>query len=127
MEPARPRAAPNRTARGRADSIIDTSLHNSFQLQPRWIGFSEDDAEPNRRRRKYAAAKLRFCFKALSVKLRGSHAPLRRTMPSTLLTFLCRPAAANQEAHQKINNDRRGNGKEKRTNKRGPKGWPNNK
>ena len=92
MEPARPRAA----------------------LASRWIGFSEDDAEPNRRRREYPAAKPRFSVDAL------------RTTRSTLLTYLRCPGAADEQSHEKINNDRRRNGKEERPNERGPEGGPNN-
>ena len=39
--------------------------------------------------------------------------------------FLRGSCAADQQAHEKINNDRRGNGQEKRTNKGGPVGGPN--
>jgi hypothetical protein len=52
-------------------------------MSQRWIGFSEDDAQAiaedaDIRRQS------RTIFNALSVKLRGSHAPLRRTTRSTL-------------------------------------------
>jgi hypothetical protein len=84
-------------------------LRTTHPNQRRWIGFAEDDAKPNRRRRKYLGEAAFVC----------------QRVPTSLNPLRC-SGAADQEAHEKINNDRGGNGKEERTNKGGPERRPNN-